>query len=268
MSSVTCVDQLNASKFEQGQKLFVLVHTGDDFQIAREQIQPLRRGHPDAPVVVVADRYRPDEVAATFQAGASGYFVDVMSRDVFIRSIELVIMGETMFPSAFLPLALNLKGGDNDRATARKDLTVSPDERSAQQLSPRQKTILRCVVEGESNKSIARKIDIAESTVKVHVKAILRKIGVHNRTQAAIWGISNELNEDTNSPPIAPNVPTPHAPKARAALKRSDVANIVVHEERKLDARASGGAAQLHGRSASQSAVLSFGRASRMRSTD
>ena len=58
-------------------------------------------------------------------------------------------------------------------------------------LSPREKVILRCITEGASNKCIARKIDIAEATVKVHVKAILRKIRVQNRTQAAIWGINN-----------------------------------------------------------------------------
>lgn len=271
VSSAICSDELYPSKCGQGQKLFVLVHTGDDFQIAHGQIEPLRRDHPDSRVVVVADRYRPDEVAATFQTGANGYFADVMSRDVFIRSIELVIMGETVFPPAFLPLALDLKGGHNDRATARKDLTVTPDERGAQQLSPRQKSILRCVVEGDSNKCIARKIDIAESTVKVHVKAILRKIGVHNRTQAAIWGINNELSENANSPPVAPNLPIPHAVEAKAEVKRSNaslIANDIEHEERKWDASASDGAAQLHGRSAAQSTVLSFGRTSRMRSTD
>ena len=63
--------------------------------------------------------------------------------------------------------------------------TISP------QLSPREKAILSCLIEGDSNKCIARKIDIAEATVKVHVKAILRKIRVHNRTQAAIWGMNN-----------------------------------------------------------------------------
>jgi two-component system nitrate/nitrite response regulator NarL len=55
----------------------------------------------------------------------------------------------------------------------------------------REKSILRCLIEGHSNKCIARKIDIAEATVKVHVKAILRKIRVQNRTQAAIWGMNN-----------------------------------------------------------------------------
>jgi two-component system nitrate/nitrite response regulator NarL len=58
-------------------------------------------------------------------------------------------------------------------------------------LSARQQSILRCLIQGDSNKTIARKMAIAEATVKVHVKAILRRIRVHNRTQAAIWAMSN-----------------------------------------------------------------------------
>jgi two-component system nitrate/nitrite response regulator NarL len=72
------------------------------------------------------------------------------------------------------------------------------------------------LVKGDSNKSIARKIEIAEATVKVHVKAILRKIGVHNRTQAAIWAMNKGSLAPTgsiDSPPLAPcqskRVPTP-----------------------------------------------------------
>jgi two-component system nitrate/nitrite response regulator NarL len=63
---------------------------------------------------------------------------------------------------------------------------------------------LHCLIEGASNKSIARTIHIAEATVKVHVKAILRKLRVQNRTQAAIWGMNNgPLVEpaNSNSPP-------------------------------------------------------------------
>ncbi|MFX5817298.1 LuxR C-terminal-related transcriptional regulator, partial [Acinetobacter baumannii] len=59
------------------------------------------------------------------------------------------------------------------------------------QLSPREISILQCLIEGDSNKCIARKINIAEATVKVHIKAILRKIRVQNRTQAAIWGLNH-----------------------------------------------------------------------------
>ena len=58
-------------------------------------------------------------------------------------------------------------------------------------LSIRQQSILHCLIQGDSNKAIAREMAIAEATVKVHVKAILRRIRVHNRTQAAIWAMSN-----------------------------------------------------------------------------
>jgi two-component system nitrate/nitrite response regulator NarL len=64
-------------------------------------------------------------------------------------------------------------------------------------LSDRERCILNCLIAGDSNKTIARKIDIAEATVKVHVKAILRKVRVQNRTQAAIWAMSNGLSIST-----------------------------------------------------------------------
>jgi two-component system nitrate/nitrite response regulator NarL len=237
VSSMTSADELHAGRYEEGQMLFILAHTGDDFQVAREQIEPLRSGRSEARVVLVADRYRPNEVAAAFRAGANGYFVDAMTRDVFIKSIELVIMGETVFPPAFLPLIFEPKGGHNDHAIARdgrKHLTVTPDDLKAVQLSPRQKSILRCIVEGDSNKCIARKIDIAESTVKVHVKAILRKIGVQNRTQAAIWGINNELSEKASSPPF--DLPIPHSVE-QSRRTNPLLANLIEHEERRLDRR-------------------------------
>ncbi len=64
------------------------------------------------------------------------------------------------------------------------------DMASLTPLSTPQQSILRCLIQGDSNKSIARKLAISEATAKVHVKSILRKIRVHNRTQAAIWAIS------------------------------------------------------------------------------
>jgi DNA-binding CsgD family transcriptional regulator len=79
-------------------------------------------------------------------------------------------------------------------------------------LSARQRSILRCLVQGDSNKIIARKMAMAEATVKVHVKAILRKVRVHNRTQAAIWAMSNgsftQATDDAlpalEEPPVEP----------------------------------------------------------------
>lgn len=206
LASVACADDLLACKVQSCQLLFLIVRTGDDFDPAIEQIELFKDRHPDGRIAVVADHYQQDELVSAFRAGAAGYFVDVMSCDAFIKSIELVMMGETVFPPAFLSFALAAEGGHPDKAEPRDDSNPTidtPEDRIAQQLSPRERSILRCLIEGDSNKCIARKIDIAEATVKVHIKAILRKIRVQNRTQAAIWGMNNRslARPSNNRPP-------------------------------------------------------------------
>ena len=200
LASVSCADDLLASELQQQQQLFIIVHTGDDFAAAVEQIELFREQHPGGRIAIVADHHRLDELVSAFRAGANGYFVDVMTCDAFIKSMELLMMGETIFPPA-LSFVLDSEGDDLceevdhlDEAVPRESnqaILVTTDDAFAPQLSPREISILRCLIEGDSNKCIARKIDIAEATVKVHVKAILRKIRVHNRTQAAIWGVNN-----------------------------------------------------------------------------
>jgi two-component system nitrate/nitrite response regulator NarL len=187
------------SKLQLPQPLFLVVHTGvhtgDDFDAAVEQIELLRDQYPGGRIAIVADHYRLGELVSAFRAGANGYFVDVMTCDVFIKSMELVMMGEIIFPPAFLSFVLDPEGDHLGEAVPRDEksqaILVTAEDTLAPQLSTREKSILRCLIEGDSNKCIARKIDIAEATVKVHVKAILRKIRVQNRTQAAIWGMNN-----------------------------------------------------------------------------
>ncbi len=219
LASVSCVEDLLTRKIQQDRPLFLVVHTGDDFDAAVEQIELFRDQHPGGRIAIVADHYRLVDVVSAFRAGANGYFADVMTCDVFIKSIELMMMGETIFPPAFLS-SLLVAESDHLREA------VSPDEDSpailgtadyaiVPQLSPREKSILHCLIEGDSNKCIARKIDIAEATVKVHVKAILRKIRVQNRTQAAIWGMNNGLlkRPANDSSPPSTSDPTKQLPK-------------------------------------------------------
>jgi DNA-binding NarL/FixJ family response regulator len=195
LASVSCADDLLPSKLQSHQPLFLVVHTGDDFEAAVEQIELLRDQHPGGRIAIVADHYRLGDLVSAFRAGADGYFVDIMTCDVFIKSVELVAMGETIFPPAFLSFVLG-PDGEQLAETVLLDekneaILFATEDTLTPQLSPREKSILHCLIEGDSNKCIARKIDIAEATVKVHVKAILRKIRVQNRTQAAIWGMNN-----------------------------------------------------------------------------
>ena len=109
LASVSCADDLLASKLQQEQQLFIVVHTGDDFAAAIEQIELFREQHPDGRIAVVADHYRLDELVSAFRAGANGYFADVMTCDAFIKSMELLMMGETIFPPA-LSFVLDSEG--------------------------------------------------------------------------------------------------------------------------------------------------------------
>jgi DNA-binding NarL/FixJ family response regulator len=213
-ASVSCADDLPLGKLLPRQLLFLIVHAGDGIDVALEQIELLRDNHPGGRIAIVADHYRLDDVVSAFRAGVNGYFVDIMTCDLFIKSVELVAMGETIFPPAFLTFALAPErllvpeaARQNENALAI--LSRANKDTIAPQLSPREQSILQCLIEGNSNKCIARKIDIAEATVKVHVKAILRKIRVQNRTQAAIWGMNNgSLARPENATPLPTSLNT------------------------------------------------------------
>ena len=195
VASVSSADDLRPSKATLHLPLYLIVHTGNDFDIALEQIALFRNRHADARIAIVADHYRLNELTSAFRAGANGYFVNVITCDRFIRSVELVMMGETIFPPAFLSFIVDANRPHPVEAAASvrngEPILVTTEDTTTPLLSPQEKVILRCIIRGDSNKDIARKIDAAEATVKVHVKAILRKIGVQNRTQAAVWGINN-----------------------------------------------------------------------------
>lgn len=230
LASVSCLDELTSAARSQ-QLLFLIVHTSDDFDLAIEQIELVRDQYPSGRIAVVADHYRQAEPDQAFQAGAAGYFVSAMSCDAFVKSIELVMMGETVFPPAFLSSSAPpaIKSDHRSKTTplaeTERAIIVTAEDTAAPQLSPRELVILRCLIEGNSNKGIARKIDIAEATVKVHVKAILRKIRVQNRTQAAIWGMNNVLpvqpaNSNSLPPPVETNDPFSNSIAVVPAIKR------------------------------------------------
>jgi DNA-binding NarL/FixJ family response regulator len=171
LASVSCADDLLPGKLQLQQPLFLVVHTGDDFDVAIEQIELLREQYPGGRIAIVADHYRLGELVSAFRAGANGYFVDVITCDVFIKSMELVMMGETIFPPPFLSFVLGPEGDHLGEAVLRKEknqaILITTEDMLAPQLSARENSILRCLIEGDSNKCIARKIGIAEATAKV-----------------------------------------------------------------------------------------------------
>ena len=181
-SSLAEISQLAVS---DERPFLAIVDAVSDHETVLRQIEQLKEKHPSAKAVVLVDRYDLKQLLAAFQAGADAYLIKTISCEVLVKSLDLVMLGETVFPSAALGLVSH---GEVVQAT---EVDHDVNEVSPRGLSVRETVILRCLMHGDSNKLIARKFDITEATVKVHVKAILRKIHAKNRTQAAIWAASN-----------------------------------------------------------------------------
>lgn len=190
----------------QYQSILLIFESGDIPARAIEFIATFKRQNTAARVVVLGSGWRPPDIVAVFQAGANAYFAQVKASEEFLKTIELVMLGQTILPVELLPLVYDpgvsdvgskiLATTENDPKDDRQ-LTLAGNTRSL--LSAREKSILHCIAQGASNKRIAREFDISEATVKVHVKTILRKVGVSNRTQAAIWAMSREGSIHTNN---------------------------------------------------------------------
>ena len=107
-----------------------------------------------------------------------------MTADALIRSVSLVMDGAWIIPTRVAQLLM--QQGESGTAGSHNH-----------GLSDREMEILRCLVNGDPNKVIARALGITEATVKVHLKNLLKKIGVTNRTQAAVWALKNGIGEDS-----------------------------------------------------------------------
>ncbi len=176
---------------ESAPRLFIVDSNLQDAQPTG--IAKLKEQYVGARVVVLADAFDLDQMMAALNAGADGYCLPAV--DALIRYLDLVMLGEMAYPSAhFLAAIVDAQGrGTADiarpsDAETRRSLAQASDTRM---LSNREAEILQCLMQGAPNKIIARQLDVAEATVKVHVKAILRKIQVANRTQAAMWAVEH-----------------------------------------------------------------------------
>jgi two-component system nitrate/nitrite response regulator NarL len=203
IASGSCVDDLVPAVLARHRSLLLIIDSGDDLSAAVRQVGLFKERYPLGRIAVLADHNQPTDIASAFRAGVHAYFIKVTPCDAFIKSLELVMLGETILPAAMLSMVLDRvddDGNDREHEAAVHDVRKAAGEYleaesdDMPRLSARERCILNCLIEGDSNKVIARKIEIAEATVKVHVKAILRKIRVHNRTQAAIWAMSNGLS--------------------------------------------------------------------------
>jgi two-component system, NarL family, nitrate/nitrite response regulator NarL len=197
----------------KGQRTLAIVgvepQKGNPDQTA-ECIRLLRSLIPDAKVVLVAEGSAPAELQDALALSPDACIFNLSSRDVLTRVLELALLDQQVFVTG-KSVATAARdstspiGSEKDNVvTTTNSPTVSYRRgiHDGAELSPRECDVLACLAQGKSNKAIARIYNLSEATVKVHLKAILRKTKVHNRTQAAIWAITH-LRQDGNGNMLA-----------------------------------------------------------------
>jgi DNA-binding NarL/FixJ family response regulator len=141
------------------------------------QLETIRDALPDTPVVVVAENANPQRARQILNAGARGFLPASLSLKVLMGAIDLVLAGGVYVPSSLLDTARPLHDAWNGA-----DRSSEPWS----ELTRRQRDVLALISHGKSNKLIADALTMSESTVKAHVKQIIKRLHVSNRTQAAL----------------------------------------------------------------------------------
>jgi DNA-binding NarL/FixJ family response regulator len=202
------LEALDAGALAQYEFRLLIIESGEDPSSDIEHIAVFKREHPGDRIAILGHHWRPADIVTAFQVGANVYFAQVTASEEFLKAIELIMLGQTILPSELLGSVHSLEPGDRWPVGAPADAAGDPQLpvhiKRGSQLSARERCILGSITKGASNKMIAREIDISEATVKVHVKAILRKIGAANRTQAAIWALQNNGLMQPAADPQAP----------------------------------------------------------------
>ena len=149
-----------------------------------ETLQLMRQDCPDTAIIMLTVSEESDDLALAMRAGARGYLIKNIETDYLLRAIRRAAAGETVVAEALTgKLVAQLQAvGQAERPLSDLD-----------KLTPREKDILACLALGESNKFIARKLDLAESTVKIHVQNVLKKLKLSSRVQAAVFAVEHRL---------------------------------------------------------------------------
>jgi two-component system, NarL family, nitrate/nitrite response regulator NarL len=172
-----------------------LIYTDQPVNDVCEAANRLKTRWPSARMVLLSEHWDPAAVTHAFQAGLDGLCPTTMSHEALVLALELVVLGERFIPADVGLALLNAQPRGYEVGFGLSSAAVpANDGPSGKSLSGREAQILHLITQGAANKVIARELGLAEATVKVHVKAILRKVKVSNRTQAALWA-QQHMNE-------------------------------------------------------------------------
>jgi two-component system nitrate/nitrite response regulator NarL len=167
------------------------------------ELKGVRARFARAKVIVLTASISPAVLRAAVEANVEAVLTTEVSPMVLQRAVELVLLGHRLLPAEMAELldpAPRHVEAEPSTLVLDGAPTRSPDRGRATALSPREHEILLQLVNGCSNKVIARQLNITEATVKVHVKALLRKTQMANRTQAAVWALNTQLQGTATEP--------------------------------------------------------------------
>jgi len=153
-------------------------------------LQVVRENFPKTRVVVVSSSQCRQDILAALHCGVHGYVPKSLGAADLASALRLVLQGTIFVPTSLAELT------PEDRSEART--RISSTESGASTLTPRQRQVLPLLIEGRSNKEIARVLKLGEGTVKIHMAALIRNLGATNRAAGAVVGA--RLLSDQRSP--------------------------------------------------------------------
>ena len=155
----------------------------------------VRQEAPDAHVALMAKRFSRTELMSAINAGVRGYITKDVGIPTLIDAIRHVARGEYFIPSESSPVLLEELASRDGALTQHEENTAADRAK----VTEREREVLQLLVQGATNRDIARRLSITENTVKVHLRNILDKLHLRNRQQAAAFAISSglvKLNRD------------------------------------------------------------------------
>ena len=187
---------LEANRFDEAEE--IAVSTRDLDLITVDLVMPgcdpftglgrLRARAPEVPVVVLSVIEQRRDVIRAIELGAMGYIPKAASSEEIVHGLKQVLEGNIYVPRALL--------NQPDGAEAPiSPSTVADNRRLVETLTQRQKEVFELLAKGKSNPEIARDLGVSAHTVRIHISAILRALGVSNRTQAAVLAAGHGVQD-------------------------------------------------------------------------
>jgi two-component system nitrate/nitrite response regulator NarL len=145
-------------------------------------LRRMRRSGLRMPVVMLTTSGDERDLVEALRSGAQGYLLKDMEPDELVSALQEIMGGKLVVAPDMTRALVSAFRGETPSA---------PEHNLLADLTPRETEILHHLAEGQSNKMIARRLGISDGTVKLHVKAILRKLGVHSRVAAAVMAVEH-----------------------------------------------------------------------------